>query len=31
MNIKLKSEIETKGFDWNISLVYTFNNELMKK
>jgi len=31
MNIKIKSEIETKGFDWNISLVYTFSNELTKK
>lgn len=31
MNVKLKSEIETKEFDWNLSLVYTFRNELAKK
>jgi hypothetical protein len=31
MNIKLKSEFEAKSFDWNISLVYTFSNELTKR
>lgn len=31
MNFKLKSEIETEGFDWNISLVYAFGVELTKK
>jgi hypothetical protein len=31
MNIKLKSEFEAKAFDWNLSLVYTFSNELTKK
>jgi hypothetical protein len=31
MNIRLKSEIATKEFDWNLSLVYTFRNELVKK
>jgi hypothetical protein len=31
MNIKLKSEIETKDFDWNISLVYSFSNQLVRK
>ena len=31
MNVKLKSEIETKDFDWNISLVYSFRSEFTKK
>ena len=31
MNIKIKSAFEAKDFDWNISLVYSFRNELMKK
>lgn len=31
MNIKLSSEIETKDFDWNLSLVYTFRNDLVKE
>ncbi len=31
MNVKLKSDIETKDFDWNLSLVYTFGNQLVKK
>jgi hypothetical protein len=31
MNIKLKSEIETKDFDWNISLIYSFRSEFTKK
>jgi hypothetical protein len=31
MNIKLKSEIETKDFDWNISLIYSFSNQLFIK
>ena len=31
MNILLKSEFEAKAFNWNISLVYSFSNELTKK
>lgn len=31
MNIKIQSEIESKDFDWNISLVYTFSNNFTKK
>lgn len=31
MNFKLRSDIETKDFDWNISLVYSFNNRFVKK
>ena len=30
MNIKLKSDIETKDFDWNISLAYTFGGQFTK-
>jgi hypothetical protein len=30
MNIKLKSDIETKDFDWNISLAYTFGSQFTK-
>lgn len=30
MNFKIKSEIETKDFDWNISLVYAFGNNYLK-
>ncbi len=30
MNIKLVSDIETKDFDWNISLVYTFGGQFTK-
>jgi hypothetical protein len=30
MNVKLKSDIETKDFDWNISLVYSFRNQLTR-
>jgi len=31
LNVKLKSDIETKDFDWNISLVYSFRSEFTKK
>ncbi len=31
MNIKLKSNIETRDFDWNLSLVYAFQNRFVKK
>ena len=31
MNKMLKSEIPVKDFDWNISLVYSFRNELYRK
>lgn len=31
MIMKLKSSIETRDFDWNISLVYTFASNLTKK
>ena len=31
MNVKLRSDIETKDFDWNISLVYSFTNQLVRK
>jgi hypothetical protein len=30
MNKTLQSEIETRDFDWNISLVYSFRNQLVK-
>jgi hypothetical protein len=30
MNIKISSNIETKDFDWNISLVYAFSNRFTK-
>lgn len=31
INVKIKSEIESKDFDWNISMVYTFNNNFTKR
>jgi hypothetical protein len=31
MNVKLKSDIETKDFDWNVSLIYAFRTEWTKK
>lgn len=31
MNIKLKSDIDTKDFDWNIGLVYTFGGQFTRK
>jgi hypothetical protein len=31
MNIKLDSDIESKDFDWNISLIYSFSNEFVRK
>jgi hypothetical protein len=31
MNVKLKSDIATKDFDWNISMVYKFSLEFEKK
>lgn len=31
VNIKLKSQIPTMDFDWNVSLTYTFNNQFNKK
>jgi hypothetical protein len=30
-NIKLKSDIETKGFEWNVSLTYSFGKEFVEK
>ena len=30
MNFKLKSDVPTKDFDWNISLVYSFKNQFAK-
>jgi hypothetical protein len=31
MNFKLRSEVESKDFDWNISLTYSFDNQFVKK
>ncbi len=31
MNVKLKSDVPSNDFDWNVSLVYTFRNQLAKK
>ena len=31
MNIKLKSSIETRDFDWNISVVYAFSSRFTKE
>lgn len=31
MNIKIASDIESKDFDWNISLIYAFSNQLTKR
>lgn len=30
MNVKLKSDIDTKDFDWNIGLVYSFGGQFTK-
>jgi len=30
MNVKLKSDIDTKDFDWNISLIYSFGGQFSK-
>jgi len=30
MNIKLKSDIETQDFDWNVSLAYTFGGQFTR-
>ncbi len=31
MNFKLESEVPSKDFDWNISLVYSFSNRFVKR
>jgi hypothetical protein len=31
MNIKLKSDVPTKDFDWNIILVYSYKNSFKKE
>lgn len=31
MNKAIKTNLPSRDFDWNISLIYTFNNELVKK
>ena len=31
MNVKLKSAIDTRDFDWNIGLVYSFRTKFEKK
>ena len=31
MNVKINSDVDSKDFDWNISLVYSFSHEFTKK
>jgi hypothetical protein len=31
MNKVITTDLSTKDFDWNISLVYSFSNQLVKK
>ncbi len=31
MNVKIESDVPSKDFDWNFSLVYTFKNQLVRK
>lgn len=31
MNKAIKTDVRSRDFDWNISLVYTFSSQLLKK